>query len=561
MTFKQVIKKLQEHVLLENFKFQEPTDRWVWISDCYNVIGDETAHYEIISRHDKLYVELHFENNNYKLFRKELGNNLSNDVEWFNWHINKESLRLKGNISTKANTIDVVVDFLVEKLLYLEKILGAKTRMIMKDNNLVKSELSDFKKILKHKKQIILQGPPGTGKTYTAKDIAEEMIFGGVSEDKKAQKKRLEESEQFELVQFHPSYSYEDFVRGISAKASEKGIEYEVEDKVLAKFAKEANEHLLDSKKPVEEQSKKQWIEKKLHSFIDVVQEKIEEDGKYDIHGTAYVIAIEDDAFRYTGEKWSIQHRMKFKDIIEGALNDVSSRQEFKTLENITGLAKQHASYYYNFIEKFKESFSEEFDDSLIVEKPTLKNYVLIIDEINRANLPSVLGELIYALEYRGEKVSTMYEKDGDSSIIIPENLFIIGTMNTADRSVGSIDYAIKRRFAFKSILPNVDVIENQKAKELFEIASELFVKEEEKEGEIVKSNSIYLASDFDYQDVQIGHSYFMLKEGSEEEQNTELKLRLEYEILPLLHEYVKDGLLMEMAKGYITENIAGFVK
>ena len=90
-------------------------------------------------------------------------------------------------------------------------------------------------------------------------------------------------------------------------------------------------------------------------------------------------------------------------------------------------------------------------------EKEPLKPYVLIIDEINRANLPAVLGELIYALEYRGEKVESMYETEEDGNVlIIPPNLYIIGTMNTSDRSVGHIDYAIRRRFAFIELLPKV---------------------------------------------------------------------------------------------------------
>lgn len=411
--------------------------------------------------------------------------------------------------------------------------------------------MNDYKELLNHKKQIILQGPPGTGKTYTSKDIAEEMIFGGVSEDKKAQKKRLEESEQFELVQFHPSYSYEDFVRGISAKASDRGIEYKVEDKVLAKFAKEANDNYEE--KP--SLDREEWTKKKFVKYKGYLKEKLESKSKVSLNNSdAYVKEIDDDFLVYYSDKYSESgsgFKLNYDTFLDIHLstdyNTEYTDYSFNDKFNIP-----HRNIYVSLLYDFR-NFAGEFN------LESKMNYVLIIDEINRANLPSVLGELIYALEYRGEKVSTMYEKDGDSSIIIPENLFIIGTMNTADRSVGSIDYAIKRRFAFKSILPNVDVIENQKAKELFEIVSELFVKEEEKEGEIVKSNSIYLASDFDYQDVQIGHSYFMLKEGSEEKQNTELKLRLEYEILPLLYEYVKDGLLMEKAKEYIKNKIKPF--
>src|SRR5690606_16967778 len=118
-------------------------------------------------------------------------------------------------------------------------------------------------------------------------------------------------------------------------------------------------------------------------------------------------------------------------------------------------------------------------------------NYVLIIDEINRANLPSVLGELIYALEYRFDPnkpeettVESMYSlKNEESSEVaegrtlrLPKNLFIIGTMNTADRSVGHIDYAIRRRFAFVEVLPSIEPIKNSLAKEFFEKVSKLFV-------------------------------------------------------------------------------------
>jgi 5-methylcytosine-specific restriction protein B len=89
-------------------------------------------------------------------------------------------------------------------------------------------------------------------------------------------------------------------------------------------------------------------------------------------------------------------------------------------------------------------------------------SFVLIIDEINRANLSSVLGELIYALEYRGEVVESMYEYEESREIVLPENLYIIGTMNTADRSVGHIDYAIRRRFAFVDVNTDESVIPNK---------------------------------------------------------------------------------------------------
>jgi hypothetical protein len=268
--------------------------------------------------------------------------------------------------------------------------------------------------LLQYKKQIILQGPPGTGKTYKAKKMAFDLLGGNIPD-------------RCKLIQFHPSYTYEDFVRGIVSEIDKHGnIFYQAKNKIIAEFAKTA------------------------------------------------------------------------------AASD--------------------------------------------------ENHVLIIDEINRANLPSVLGELIYALEYRNEPVQSMYDIDGDNAITIPDNLFIIGTMNTADRSVGHIDYAIKRRFAFVDVFPNAEVIKTLKAKELFNSVAKLFVKDENGK----KINSDFLASDFDYKEVQLGHSYFMLKDGTDEEQKTELQMRLKYEIVPILNEYMKDGLLLESAKGEI-EKIAKF--
>jgi 5-methylcytosine-specific restriction endonuclease McrBC GTP-binding regulatory subunit McrB len=164
------------------------------------------------------------------------------------------------------------------------------------------------------------------------------------------------------------------------------------------------------------------------------------------------------------------------------------------------------------------------------------KKYVLIIDEINRANIPSVLGELIYALEYRGEKVESIYALDGDNALVIPPNLYIIGTMNTADRSVGHMDYAIRRRFSFVDVLPDAEIIENAKAKTLFNQVSDLF---EEK----------YLSSEFEKKQIQLGHSYFLVANDEQ------LEIQLEYEIKPILLEYVNDGILKVEARPVI-ENL-----
>lgn len=416
-------------------------------------------------------------------------------------------------------------------------------------------EMNSIIELLQTKKQIILQGPPGTGKTYNAKNLAEQLIFNSISDNKTEQARNLEKSEQFSLVQFHPSYTYEDFVRGISAQSHDGNIVYETQNKIFAEFAEKASNNLNAVKKDVEELSKQQRIENLLIQFSDNIQDVIDENESYEITPAVSVLAVENDAFRYSG-KWKVSQRMKFFDLVQAQLKGVKTRKELKELDGISGLAKHHSSYFIKVLNKFQKEFKSELNASIKtqVEKPDLKKYILLIDEINRANLPSVLGELIYALEYRNEPVESLYALDGDNSITVPDNLYIIGTMNTADRSVGHIDYAIKRRFAFVDVLPDIDVIENETAKQLYERVSELFV--QKNEGKAV--NSEYLASDFEFKDVQLGHSYFLLKQGAEEEQRAELAMRLKYEIVPILNEYVKDGLLLESAKQKI-EEIKGF--
>ena len=164
-------------------------------------------------------------------------------------------------------------------------------------------------------------------------------------------------------------------------------------------------------------------------------------------------------------------------------------------------------------------------------------NYVLILDEINRANLSSVLGELIYALEYRGDTVESMYAVNDSNQLILPSNLYIIGTMNTADRSVGHIDYAIRRRFAFVDVLPE-DLSSDKKIKfdtSLFIQVKELFTIDD------FKTRSIYLSQEFDPKEVTLGHSYFI----DRSEDGGPMEVRLKYEIKPILLEYVKDGILI----------------
>ena len=353
------------------------------------------------------------------------------------------------------------------------------------------------------------------------------------------------------LIQFHPSYTYDDFVRGIGVKPYGDKVLYEAENRVLGDFAEIAFRNYIDSKKDVDKLSKERWLLDLFEKFKEHVNDQIEDTGAFKINKTASITAVEEDAFRYSGSTWQSEFRMKYNDLILLISNNVKERQEVKKLQGTSGLAKTHSSYFKFLLDQFYTFSTKEKYKPVLNSKEPLRNYVLIIDEINRANLPAVLGELIYALEYRGEAVESMYEIEGfGKKIILPPNLYIIGTMNTADRSVGHIDYAIRRSFAFAEIVPDISVLDEvikdvgvkEKAKGLFQRVSILF---NEKTSE-TDDNKTYLQSDFKSKDVQIGHSYFLAKT------HEELTMKLNFEIRPILYEYLKDGVFRDEAKEII---------
>jgi len=405
--------------------------------------------------------------------------------------------------------------------------------------------------ILRQKGQIILQGPPGTGKTFTAKDIAEQLLFSKVSEDKKQQRTSLEKTDQFKLIQFHPAYSYEDFVRGIVAEAKESFIEYNTKNKVFANFAKKALENYKDSRKDTQQLTEESWLHDNFVAFTDFIVDEIEKNnGRLLLEGTTtYIKQVEADCFRYTGDNWnnSVGNRMYFEDIQEMYRQHVRERQDIKKMSGVSGLAIQHASYFMKVLDLFYKFLDGRKKPDIKVNEIARKDYVLIIDEINRANLPAVLGELIYALEYRGETVESMYPIGDDTSLIIPPNLYIIGTMNTSDRSVGHIDYAIRRRFAFIDVLPKVIEAENFEL-DLFKKVSTLFIRNFESyaaNNSVELEMSEHMSEEFRPEDVWLGHSYFIKNEG-------DFELRKRYEIIPILKEYVKDGILKQSAEQII---------
>lgn len=367
--------------------------------------------------------------------------------------------------------------------------------------------------------------------------------------------KTSNEEDQIKLVQFHPSYTYEDFVRGIVAESKGVNIEYKNVNKTLGLFAEKALKNYLDSKKEVAVISNEKWLDDNFNLFVEKMAEDLNDDNVFKLTKNVNIVDLDANAFLYIGKSWKgSEHRMLFKDIKQAFLDGNQTRKDLSHNINISGSARQHATYYVLILQSFLDfvkdkPFTENSEDEV-----NEKSYVLIIDEINRANLSSVLGELIYALEYRGEEVESMYEVDGSQKLILPPNLYIIGTLNTADRSVGHIDYAIRRRFAFVDVLPE-ELNDNKLVfqKELFKKVSALFINNYEayiadKNTKLERAKT--LSAEFRPEDVWLGHSYFIQtkekdKDGKEILVPEEFNIRLEYEIKPILLEYVKDGILI----------------
>ncbi len=295
---------------------------------------------------------------------------------------------------------------------------------------------------------------------------------------------------------------------------------------------------------------------------------KIAEDEKFELTNNIYISEVDEKKFKYKGDNWKRHPKglnIRFSELKKVIESNPKIRQNIVKNTSLKSLTKSHATYFFELYTKYKEFYDANKND--LIDKEVEKKYVLIIDEINRANLSAVLGELIYALEYRGEEVESMYEVDGSQKLTLPPNLYIIGTMNTADRSVGHIDYAIRRRFAFVDVLPkkledNTNIFFN--TSDFVEVAK-LFIKVGEHDVINFENaeNSDFLSNDFYAKDIALGHSYFIAekKNVSLEEKNNYFKMKMKYEVIPILNEYLKDGVFNESATAKIKEIEKRFVQ
>ncbi|MDY0123222.1 AAA family ATPase [Sulfurimonas sp.] len=374
-------------------------------------------------------------------------------------------------------------------------------------------------------KNIILYGAPGVGKTHNYKNIismiedgkSQNEIFDVVSKNQHVDLKNnafesIKKDGRVEFVTFHQSYSYEDFIEGF--RPSEEEDKIVRKDGIFKIISDKARKNLENSQKNIETIQEERKFEELFDLFKDYIEDEIEKNKKFDINETAYITNIEHDAFRYQGDNWGNTQRMKFADIELLYNSNIYERKEIKKVHNISGLAKQHATYFSYFMKHFLEFKKKQKIDIQKIDKIEEKNFYIVIDEINRGNISKIFGELITLIEEDkrdGYEVTLPYSKE---KFRVPSNLYIVATMNSTDKSIATIDIALRRRFTFLKMKPNIDLISHVKAKELFH-ALNIFIKENLNE------------------DYMLGHSYFMNIQNSED-----LEFVKEYKIKPLLEEY-----------------------
>lgn len=405
----------------------------------------------------------------------------------------------------------------------------------------------------------ILYGPPGTGKTFHSKRIAVEIIDGTAPQDRVELNKRynqLLQDGRILFITFHQSTSYEDFIEGIKPDLSgneEDNITYKIEEGIFKKICVNAAFDIIKKHRRINSIQKSLSFGDLYDKLVSMAQDRIDEGEN---------LSIEQKSGRQIEiVEITAQGNLKLKHQEGQVLYTVSKNRLLKLYNNVENfdsisniyhyfrsiIGGSNASAYWAALNQIyileteqspvESSYEASDEDKLEAFKnmdwseinidQDLPNYVLIIDEINRGNVAMILGELITLIEEdkRGGKQESMtatlpYSK---SNFTVPPNIYLVGTMNTADRSVEALDSALRRRFTFLEVGPNPDIITQPDS---FDVDL----------AELLKTinSRIQVLLDKDH---EIGHSYLMRIHKSEDPEKA-LKTVFEKRIIPLLEEY-----------------------
>lgn len=411
----------------------------------------------------------------------------------------------------------------------------------------VKEYGNEYSRMLIESKNIIFRGAPGTGKSYLAKQIATDIISEGYFD--KYESLDDEQKKQVEFVQFHPSYDYSDFVEGLRPRINDDGsMGFELKDGIFKSFVSRARRNYENSQKPKEIVEKETSVQESMENFFDNIELGVDE-FKTLTGNSFYVSSIDDNFIHITIPGNDVVNKLvlsvgEIKQMLESGLT-------FNRVKDITNFFnKQFASqaYSYEFVILKAIQSNKIRTRQLSVETETLKKYIFIIDEINRGEISKIFGELFYSIDpgYRGKsgEIATQYSnlQLGNEKFYIPENLYIIGTMNDIDRSVDSFDFAMRRRFRFIEIKADATsgMLDGLKSNRLDDAANELLP--EEAINRMTALNEAILEVEDLNENYQIGASYFLkLKNLTFDELWTDC-------LRPLLQEYVQ-GLYDEEGK------------
>lgn len=411
----------------------------------------------------------------------------------------------------------------------------------------VKEYGNEYSRMLIESKNIIFRGAPGTGKSYLAKQIATDIISEGYFD--KYESLNDEQKKQVEFVQFHPSYDYSDFVEGLRPKINDDGsMGFALKDGIFKSFVSRARRNYENSQKSKEIVEKETSVQESMKNFFDNIELGVDE-FKTLTGNSFYISSIDDNFIHITIPGNDVVNKLvlsvgEIKQMLESGLT-------FNRVKDITNFFnKQFASQAYSYefvILKAIQSNKIRTRQSSVETEP-LKKYIFIIDEINRGEISKIFGELFYSIDpgYRGKsgEIATQYSnlQLGNEKFYIPENLYIIGTMNDIDRSVDSFDFAMRRRFRFIEIKADATsgMLDGLKSNRLDDAANELLP--EEAINRMTALNEAILEVEDLNENYQIGASYFLkLKNLTFDELWTDC-------LRPLLQEYVQ-GLYDEEGK------------
>ena len=419
---------------------------------------------------------------------------------------------------------------------------------VKETDNKPKGYRNPFSSMLIESKNIIFRGAPGTGKSYLAKEIAADIISDGYFDDYKLLTD--EQKKQVEFVQFHPSYDYSDFVEGLRPRVNDDGtMGFELQDGIFKRFIARARKNYEDSQKSKEIIEKEASAQDSLMAFFSSVEFGV--DTFKTVNGSEFTItSVDDRHINISIPGNAVSNKLSLN--IDELRKMLESGQKFEKRNDLTQFfGKTFGTQGYSYdLALYKAIKSKKgLASKASAKQEELKKYIFIIDEINRGEISKIFGELFFAIDpgYRGKagEISTQYSNlhsDPNDKFYIPENVYIIGTMNDIDRSVDSFDFAMRRRFRFVEL----------KADERLEMLASL--NNEELEAEAIKrmtalNKEIASVEDLN-ENYQIGAAYFLKLKTLTFDQ-----LWTDY-LQPLLQEYVQGmyneaGLMNQFAKAY----------